>query len=178
MSSVPPTPQEQPSQQAPLGGWPGAVAALVRVINGMTNEKILLVTVIAVLVYATYTNINSQHEREAMSARSSDEARERDRRHCDDREDRIRKDAQLEQERMRAWYTQMADAQRRFEGEERTKDRLAVTDLTKAVLRKQEKENARLPLLHRAFHDDDGPGSTRRPALPVVQPANDLTRTS
>lgn len=165
-SGTPTTPNESPH----VGGWPGFAASLVRVINGMTSEKMLLVTVVAGFGYVTFYTLNSQHEREAMTARQSDEARERDRRHCDDREDRIRKDSQLEQDKMRAWYTVMSEAQRRFESEERAKDRTAVTELTKAVLRKQEMENARLPLLHRTIDHDHGPGGTRCASPPVHLP--------
>lgn len=169
MSSSPnPTPPSG-DMTPPLGGWPGFAAALLRVINGMTSERVLLSTVVFGFGYVMVYTLNSQHEREAMSARQSDEARERDRRHCDDREERIRKESQAEQERMRAWYLQMTEAQRRFESEERSKDRLAITELTKAVLRKGNCDDALLPLLHRAI-DNDHPRGTGRAPHPVVYP--------
>lgn len=55
MPTVPPPEPSRPEQ--PLTGWPAIVAGLVRVINGMTNEK--LIRCASMFLVARYTRCSA-----------------------------------------------------------------------------------------------------------------------
>lgn len=74
----------------PLTGWPGLANAALKFFNGLTIEKLLLIAVLAGYGYTMYTKDKGQGDREAYQLRSHEDAREKDRQHCDSREDRAR----------------------------------------------------------------------------------------
>ncbi len=148
MPELPPVPPVPPTQaHSPLLADPnqpilvatGTMSLLLgfaKIIAGLTTERALILFICVGAGWMFYTRERSQAEDKAQIARAAEEAKERDRRHCDDREEKSRRDMQAEAEKMRTWYISMSDGQRRFEAEQRDKDRAAVAELAKAIARK------------------------------------------
>lgn len=115
--------------ETPVGGWPGFVSGMVRVINGMTNERLMLVSLICVLGFVVYYGQRGQAEQTANAARLYEESRESDRKHCADREERSERTRHDEAREMRVWYAGQAELQRRHDADREDKLRTVVASL-------------------------------------------------
>jgi hypothetical protein len=133
MPTEPASPRPDPTETITASGTAGAAAIALRVVAGMTNEKILTLLVAGLLVWVSSQMITTQSADRVNSQRMYDDARERDRQHCDSREDKIARDAAAEMKNMREWYAAQSDVQRRFEAEQREKDRQQVAELAKQI---------------------------------------------
>ncbi len=118
MSDEPAKPQHP---DPPVTGMASAVVAFANLVNKMTNEKILLVAVVAVMGFVVYYGQAGVSERESNMARRYDESREQDRRHCDDREDRAEQKRAQESKDLRLWFAGQAEMQRRHDAEREEK---------------------------------------------------------
>jgi len=132
------TPPREPDP--PIGGFTGAAIAAANLLNRMTQEKILLVTVVAILAFFVFDSQTKVTEREQTTARRYDESREQDRRHCDDREDLAKRERAQEAKDLRAWFAGQAEMQRRHDAEREEK-------LTKVGLERDEKLRSLLTLI-------------------------------
>lgn len=94
----------------------------LKVVNGMTDQKILLVTVIAILLYNNVTEKSTQKEWMYQQVRSAEESRVSDRTHCDDREDKVR-----------VFYGQQLEIQRKHDADREDRARVAQTAVTEAL---------------------------------------------
>lgn len=133
-----PQPAEQQQQQPVLvaTGTISALLAFAKIIAGLTTERALILFICVGAGWMFYTRERSQAEDKANVMKMAEEAKERDRQHCDGREDRVRRENAAEADKMRAWYAAQADTARRFEAEQRDKDRAAIDALARAVAKK------------------------------------------
>ncbi len=132
-------PDAQPSEPQPVyiaNGTAGVVATLVRVIAGLTTEKTLTLFVLAALGWLLFTTFQSAAADKVNMQRMYDDARERDRQHCDVREDKIARDRDAENDKMRNWYSALVEGQRRHEAEQREKDRLQYAEMARIIAAK------------------------------------------
>ncbi len=121
-------PAPTPPPETPVTGMAGFAVAFANMVNKMTNEKILLVAVVAVMGFVVYYGQAGVGERESNMARRYDESREQDRRHCDDREDKAKQERSQEAKDLRAWFAGQAEMQRRHDAEREEKMRLVSLD--------------------------------------------------
>lgn len=117
MSNVPPV---EPGQK--LTGWPGLAEVCIKFINGMTNERLLLLVVITLLAYITFFTLKNQADQMAGQARQYEETRTLDRQHCDDRE-----------KELRAFYTSQIEIQRKHDDDREDRLRITYTTALEAV---------------------------------------------
>ncbi len=132
------TPPE-PAQQQQVVVTTGAISLLLgfaKVIAGLTTERALILFICVGAGYMFYTREKTQAEDKAQERRAADEFKERDRQHCDSREDKLRRDSAAEATALRAWFAMQADAQRRFENDQREKDRAVIAELTRVISKK------------------------------------------
>lgn len=115
------------------GGIASLVLAGVKILATLTTERALILYICIASGYMFYTRDRQQLEDKAQERRQFEESKERDRQHCDTRD-----------EKNKAWYTQLVDSQRKFESEQRTADRTALADLTKTLIEQREKDRAAL----------------------------------
>lgn len=117
-------------------GTMSLILGLAKIIAGLTTERALILFICVGAGWMFWTDKRSQTEDKAQLARVAEEAKERDRRHCDDREEKVRRESQTEADKMRVWYALMNESQRKFEMEQRDKDRAVIAELTKVISRK------------------------------------------
>lgn len=122
----PPEPQRQ--EVSISTGMPGVVLSLAKIISGMTTDKALTLFVAGAFGWLLFSIMQQITAEKANTARMYEDSRERDRRHCTDREDKLMRDQQQETEKMRTWYASQSEVSRKFEAEQRDKDRLANFD--------------------------------------------------
>lgn len=127
-----PVPQELTINSGTLG----AVATIARVLNGLTNDKMLTIFVVAGFGYMLFTTMQQANIDKGNTQRMYDDSRERDRHHCDDREDKMARDSAVEAEKIRKWYADQSDANRKFEAIEREKIRAVIEELTRIINKK------------------------------------------
>lgn len=111
----------EPEKQEVLTGWAGIASVALKVIAGLTTEKSLTLFVAAMLGWMLYQTMQNTVTEKANERRLYDEAKERDRQHCEQRE----KD-------LREWFAAQAELTRRFEAE-RTDKLLKALPPTKLI---------------------------------------------
>lgn len=117
-------------------GTLGLITTVARVVAGLTTEKALTLFMAAAFSYLLYITMQQANADKANTARLYEENRERDRIHCSSREDKLARDFSGELEKMRLWYAGQSDSQRRFEADQRDRDRQAIAELTKVITKK------------------------------------------
>lgn len=115
MADDPKTPPPNPDPSAV--GVTGAVLAAANFANRLTLEKLFAFTIIIVMGFMVYDGQTGMNQREATMARRYDESREQDRRHCDDREEKMARVTAERDEKMRAWFASQSDLQRRHDAD-------------------------------------------------------------
>jgi uncharacterized protein HemX len=133
-----PTP-EQPQQQQSVVIATGAISLLLgvaKIVAGLTTERALILFICVGAGWMFYTREKSQAEDKAQERRAADEMREREKQHCDGREDKIRRDSATDKKEMLAFYATQAELQRKFENEQQEKTRVTITELTRVIARK------------------------------------------
>ena len=145
-------------------GTAGLITTLARIIAGLTTDKALTLFVAAAFGWLLFSTMQQANQEKGNTARMYEDSRERDRRHCDDREDKLVKDQALEADRVRLFFAQQAELTRKFHVEENEKIRSAVAELTRTIARKfpdkvppdEDDPNGALP-------NSPEPGCTRGP---------------
>lgn len=139
-----PTPAPEPAKQEPtLSGTAGLLTVALRVVERMTNERLMLVSLIAVLGFVVYYGQRGQQEQTASNARLYEEGRETDRKlatesratdrkHCDDREDRAEARRAASEKEMRAYYAAQDEANRKNLNDREDKMRMSIVSLADA----------------------------------------------
>lgn len=112
---------DEPKAENP-GGWQGLALGLVKLLNGLTNEKIMLTAILVVMGFVTYRALAGQTEREQNAMRMTEDGREKDRRHCDDREDKLQ-----------SFYAQQTDIQRKHDAAREERVAAKIVGLQEAV---------------------------------------------
>lgn len=105
---APAQPQPQPVEH--LTGWAAIASAASRAFNNLTNEKLLLVVVLALLGFRTFDDAKRTSEDKMFIYRSTEERIERERQHCDSRE-----------ERLKLWCDQQIDKERKYSSDREDK---------------------------------------------------------
>ena len=117
-------------------GVVGQFTPLARILAGMTTDKVLTLFVAGAFGWLLYSTIQQSSGDKLQTARMYEDSRERDRRHCDDREDKIARDRDMETEKMRLWYSAQSEMARKFENDQREKDRAVIAELTRVISKK------------------------------------------
>lgn len=124
-------------------GIAGAAASALKIAAGLSIDKILTLFVVTGFGWMLFTTFQTVAADKQNDRRMYDDARERDRQHCSNREDKIARDAAAEAEKMRSWYAAQAENQRRFESDQREKERITVAELARVIAMKlQARPNA------------------------------------
>jgi len=129
--SYPKTPESSREPTVIATGTAGALASALKIISGLTNEKILILVVAGLLVWGSSSMLQTAASDRINSQRMYDDSRERDRQHCDTREDKVIRDSEAREKEMRAWFAAQFELQRKAEDERREKDRQKWGELLK-----------------------------------------------
>lgn len=104
-------------------GTLGLVAALAKILAGLTTDKALTLFVCAGFGWLLFITLKSTSEDKAAQVRMAEDARERDRafyaaqrdadrKHCDDREDKRQRDKEKDEDKLKAFFAAESDKQR------------------------------------------------------------------
>lgn len=128
--------REVPAELHITTGTAGTVMSVAKIVAGLTTEKTLMLFVAATFGYLLYSTMQQASADKAHTARLYEDGRERERKHADEREDKMTRDRDAESAKMRTWFSEQFDAARKFEADQREKDRAAVTKLGEIINRK------------------------------------------
>lgn len=117
-------------------GTIGLIATLTRILAGLSTDKVLTLFVASAFGWLLFSTLQQTSIEKASTARMYEDSRERDRRHCSDREDKITRDRDTEAEKMRTWFAAQAEVSKRFEAEQREKDRAVIAELSRVIAKK------------------------------------------
>lgn len=114
----------------------GAVATILRIITGLTNERVLTFAVIGVAGYLTYSVIENQAEDKASTLRFIESQLEKSEQNCAGQMKEQRAYFAEQNKINQKAFVELYEKSRRFESEERGKDRQVLSEIT-AFLKKQ-----------------------------------------
>jgi len=118
-------------------GTAGMIATVTRVVAGLSTDKALTLFVAGAFGWLLFSTMQQANLDKTVTARMYEDSRERDRRHCSDREDKIARDRDTEAASLRLWYSNEMEKSRRFqldEADKATKLQIAENEKTRAVL--------------------------------------------
>jgi hypothetical protein len=121
------TPEPHRNGNGNGGPWQSRLAEnFLKFVNGLTNEKLLLLALLFLLGWSQLAIVNKASDRETFQARQTEESRIEAQRHCDSREELMRRE-------LTNFFAAQAEIQRRHDSEREDKMRLAFETRTEQL---------------------------------------------